>query len=86
MALFVWVVLQCAAHYGFVFIFSLFACLLRLWGLAAGLTQVPHPLSIYFFVIVNFILFIPSPTQLSASEAKGKGKWSLLVEGLLARM
>jgi hypothetical protein len=47
MALFVWVVLQCAAHYGFVLIFSLFACLLRLWGLAAGLTKVPgvHPLS-----------------------------------------
>ncbi|ELR12694.1 pyridine nucleotidedisulfide oxidoreductase domain containing protein [Acanthamoeba castellanii str. Neff] len=39
MALFVWVVLQCAAHYGFVLIFSLFACLLRLWGLAAGLTK-----------------------------------------------
>jgi hypothetical protein len=70
MVLFVWVVLQCAAHYGFAFIFSLFACLLRLWELAAGLTKVPHPLSLLLFCYCEFYFIdsFPHTTQRKRSQ------------------
>jgi hypothetical protein len=84
MAFFVWVVLQRAAHYGFVLAFSLLAWLLRLYSALTTsglLAPVPHP-NQFFNQIYKFNLqfnnkcyfFFPRAAEEPRPEGEGGGR------------